>query len=570
MGPLPWENKVNEKIKKLITYIYGESFSEAHFKTLLTKLEQAAVAITEKRKSGWDEKDVVLITYADQFTAAGRDALPLFTRFYNEWLVRSFSHVHLLPFYPWSSDDGFSVIDYHSVAPETGTWQDVAELKKSASLMFDFVCNHMSAKSEWFAHYLAQKPGYEDFFISVDPETDLSAVTRPRALPLLTPFTLHDGSVRHLWTTFSDDQIDLNFASPQVLIAMVDVLLHYLVEGASYIRLDAVGFMWKIPGTSCIHLEQTHCLIQLFRAITEAVAPGTVIITETNVPHKDNISYFGDGENEAQMVYQFSLPPLVLHAVHRQDVKALCQWAGSLALPSTKTTWFNFLASHDGIGLNPLRGILPESEILSLVEKLQQEGALVNWKNNPDGTRSPYEINVTYLDALSSQNSSDDERIARFILAHAVLLSFPGVPAVYIQSVLGSRNDYEGVERLGYNRAINRKKYGPGEIDFELSNKNSLRHKIYSRLSELIAIRRGESAFHPDAQAFFESLAEQILKIVRVSESGEKITALFNFSHNVHTVYGETLSGMELLSGQVVNGKELTLNPWQVMWIKEN
>ncbi|MCE1391859.1 sugar phosphorylase [Enterobacter bugandensis] len=564
------ENNVNAKIKKLINHIYGESFSEAHFKVLLTKLEQASVDITENRKSGWDEKDVVLITYADQFSAKGEKALPVFTRFYNEWLARTFSHVHLLPFYPWSSDDGFSVIDYHNVAPETGTWQDVADLKQSASLMFDFVCNHMSAKSEWFANYLAQKPGYEDFFIAVDPETDLSAVTRPRALPLLTPFTLHDGSVRHLWTTFSDDQIDLNFASPQVLIAMVDVLLHYLAEGARYIRLDAVGFMWKIPGTSCIHLEQTHCLIQLFRAITEAVAPGTVIITETNVPHKDNISYFGDGENEAQMVYQFSLPPLVLHAVHRQDVNALCQWAGSLALPSTKTTWFNFLASHDGIGLNPLRGILPESEILALVEKLQQEGALVNWKNNPDGTRSPYEINVTYLDALSAQNSSDDERIARFILAHAVLLSFPGVPAVYIQSILGSRNDYEGVERLGYNRAINRKKYTAGQVDLELNNKNSIRHKIYSRLSEFIAIRRGESAFHPDAQAFFESLDEQILKIVRVAENGERITALFNFSNNVHTVYGDTLTGMELLSGQAVSGKELTLNPWQVMWIKEN
>ncbi|HDT5684848.1 TPA: sugar phosphorylase [Enterobacter kobei] len=564
------ENKVNAKIKKLINHIYGESFSDAHLDVLLSKLEQAAIDITEKRKSGWDEKDVVLITYADQFSAKGEKALPVFTRFYNEWLARTFSHVHLLPFYPWSSDDGFSVIDYHSVAPETGSWQDVAELKQSASLMFDFVCNHMSAKSEWFANYLAQKPGFDDFFISVDPETDLSAVTRPRALPLLTPFKLHDGSVRHLWTTFSDDQIDLNFASPQVLIAMVDVLLHYLAEGARYIRLDAVGFMWKIPGTSCIHLEQTHCLIQLFRAITDAVAPGTVIITETNVPHKDNISYFGDGENEAQMVYQFSLPPLVLHAVHRQDVKALCQWAGSLALPSTKTTWFNFLASHDGIGLNPLRGILPESEILSLVEKLQQEGALVNWKNNPDGTRSPYEINVTYLDALSSQDSPDDERIARFILAHAVLLSFLGVPAVYIQSILGSRNDYEGVERLGYNRAINRKKYTAGQVDLELNNKQSIRHKIYSRLSEFIAIRRGERAFHPDAQAMFESLDEQILKIVRVADNGEKITALFNFSHNVHTVYEKVLSGVELLSGQAIDGTELTLNPWQVMWIKEN
>lgn len=564
------ENKVNAKIKKLINHIYGESFSDAHLNVLLTKLEQAAVNITEKRKSGWDEKDVVLITYADQFSAKGEKALPVFTRFYNEWLSRTFSHVHLLPFYPWSSDDGFSVIDYHNVAPETGTWQDVAELKQSASLMFDFVCNHMSAKSEWFAHYLAQKPGYEDFFISVDPETDLSAVTRPRALPLLTPFTLHDGSVRHLWTTFSEDQIDLNFASPQVLIAMVDVLLHYLAEGARYIRLDAVGFMWKIPGTSCIHLEQTHCLIQLFRAITDAVAPGTVIITETNVPHKDNISYFGDGENEAQMVYQFSLPPLVLHAVHCQDVKALCQWAGSLALPSTYTTWFNFLASHDGIGLNPLRGILPESEILSLVEKLQQEGALVNWKNNPDGTRSPYEINVTYLDALSLQDSSDDERIARFILAHAVLLSFPGVPAVYIQSILGSRNDYEGVERLGYNRAINRKKYTAGQVDSELNNKKSIRSQIYSRLSELIAIRRGESAFHPDSQAVFDAVGEQILKIIRVAENGERITALFNFSNKMQTVYEQTLSGKELLSGQHISGTDLTLNPWQVMWIKEN
>ncbi|AVP02658.1 sugar phosphorylase [Enterobacter cloacae complex sp. FDA-CDC-AR_0132] len=564
------ENKMQAKIKEIINLVYGESFSDTHFSVLLEKIDNAISVITDKRKMGWDEKDVVLITYADQFSAEGEKALPVFTRFYNKWLSHSFSHVHLLPFYPWSSDDGFSVIDYHDVAPETGTWQDIAELKQSASLMFDFVCNHMSAQSQWFANYLKQMPGYNDFFISVDPETDLSAVTRPRALPLLTPFTLHDGSVRHLWTTFSSDQVDLNFASPQVLIAMVDVLLHYLTEGARYIRLDAVGFMWKIPGTSCIHLEQTHQLIQLFRAITEAVAPGTVIITETNVPHKDNVAYFGDGNNEAQMVYQFSLPPLVLHAVHRQDVRALCQWASSLTLPSTKTTWFNFLASHDGIGLNPLRGILPESEILSLVEKLQAEGALVNWKNNPDGTRSPYEINVTYLDALSTSDCDDNHRIARFILAHAVLLSFPGVPAVYIQSILGSRNDYEGVERLGYNRAINRKKYLAGAIDSELENENSLRQKVYYRLRELIALRRAEKAFHPDSQAFFSTAGEHVLKIMRIAQSGEKVTALFNFSDRVQTLESNIPSGRELIAGKDITGTTLTLNPWQVLWIKEN
>ncbi|MEX1841008.1 sugar phosphorylase [Enterobacter cloacae] len=564
------ENKVNAKIKSLISLVYGGSFSEMQLESLSEKISSAANVISEKRKSGWDEKDVVLITYADQFYNEGENALPVFTRFYNRWLSRSFSHVHLLPFYPWSSDDGFSVIDYHDVAPETGTWRDVAELKQFTSLMFDFVCNHMSAKSQWFAHYLAQKPGYEDFFISVDPQTDLSAVTRPRALPLLTPFTLDDGSVRYLWTTFSDDQVDLNFASPQVLIAMVDVLLHYLVEGARYIRLDAVGFMWKIPGTRCIHLEQTHRLIQLFRAITDAVAPGTVIITETNVPHNDNVSYFGDGENEAQMVYQFSLPPLVLHAVHRQDVRALCQWASSLKLPSKQTTWFNFLASHDGIGLNPLRGILPESEILSLVETLQQEGALVKWKNNPDGTRSPYEINVTYLDALSYQDCEDSLRIARFILAHAVLLSFPGVPAIYIQSIIGSRNDYDGVERLGYNRAINRKKYCAGEIDGELEDKNGLRNKLYCQLSALIALRRQEKAFHPDSQAFFETSGEHVFKIVRIADDGERITALFNFSNDIQCVLFNRQSGKDLITGINISDMTLTLNPWQVMWIKEN
>lgn len=563
-------NNVNAKIKSLINFVYGESFSEAHLKMLLEKIDNAGSVITGKRKAGWDEKDIVLITYADQFSAPGEKALPVFTRFYNEWLSRSFSHVHLLPFYPWSSDDGFSVIDYHEVAPETGSWCDVAELKKSASLMFDFVCNHMSAKSKWFENYINQMPGYEDFFISVDPETDLSAVTRPRALPLLTPFTLHDGSVRHLWTTFSEDQIDLNFASPEVLIAMVDVLLHYLMEGARYIRLDAVGFMWKIPGTNCIHLEQTHRLIQLFRAITDRVAPGTVLITETNVPHKDNISYFGDGENEAQMVYQFSLPPLVLHAVHCQDVRALCQWASSLKLPSMKTTWFNFLASHDGIGLNPLRGILPESEILSLVEKLQQEGALVNWKNNPDGTRSPYEINVTYLDALSAKESEDNERIARFILAHAVLLSFPGVPAVYIQSILGSRNDYDGVERLGYNRAINRKKYRAGEIDAELEDNKSLRHSIYHRLTQLIAVRRTEKAFHPDSQTIFETSGAHVFKIIRTADNGERITALFNFSNHQQNIHSDIETGRELIAGEDIRSTTLSLNPWQVMWIKEN
>ncbi|EFC0393347.1 ABC transporter permease subunit [Escherichia coli] len=270
---------MKQKITDYLDEIYGGTFTATHLQKLVTRLESAKRLITQRRKKHWDESDVVLITYADQFHSNDLKPLPTFNQFYHQWLQSIFSHVHLLPFYPWSSDDGFSVIDYHQVASEAGEWQDIQQLGECSHLMFDFVCNHMSAKSEWFKNYLQQHPGFEDFFIAVDPQTDLSAVTRPRALPLLTPFQMRDHSTRHLWTTFSDDQIDLNYRSPEVLLAMVDVLLCYLAKGAEYVRLDAVGFMWKEPGTSCIHLEKTHLIIKLLRSIIDNVAPGTVILS---------------------------------------------------------------------------------------------------------------------------------------------------------------------------------------------------------------------------------------------------------------------------------------------------
>jgi len=522
-------------------------------------------------KKQWNEADVVLITYADQFSSPNEKTLVTFKRFYDKYLAGIFPIVHFLPFYPWSSDDGFSVKDYHQVEPLYGDWKDIGQIKKSSRLMFDFVCNHISAQSEWFQGYLKGRPEYEDFFISVDPDTDLSAVTRPRALPLLTPFTLANGEVKHIWTTFSTDQIDLNFANPCVLLAMVDVLLDYLEKGADYIRLDAVGFMWKTPGTSCIHLEKTHLLVKLFRAITDFVAPGTVIITETNVPHKDNVSYLGNGHDEAHMVYQFPLPPLVLHAIRTQSVSTLCRWASILPNKGDgQTTWFNFLASHDGIGLNPLRGIISETEIVDLVASLEKEGAKVNWKNNPDGTRSPYELNVTYMDALTPPLCSDDERLARFILAHALLLTFPGVPAVYIQSVLGSRNDYDGVARLGYNRAINRQKYSLQETERLLADPQHLRSRTLHSLTQLITVRQHHSAFHPDSEFSINEMSDGVLEIIRGSSQDEQITALFNFTDKTKTLSFERNHYYDVISGESINSGTIILRPWQSLWLTNN
>lgn len=560
-----------ETITDLIDKIYAGTFPEATRTQLLADIADARDAIKLPRKAHWDEQDVVLISYADQFREADKPTLSIFSRFYQQHLQSIFPLVHLLPFFPWSSDDGFSVIDYHQVDPICGDWQDVARLHQETRLMFDFVCNHMSSHSAWFRHFLAQDPGWDDFFISMPPATDLSAVTRPRTSPLLTPFQMADGETRFIWTTFSADQIDLNFANPAVLLRMVNVLLDYLKRGADYVRLDAVGYMWKTPGTRCIHLEKTHQLVKLFRAIADIVAPGTVIVTETNVPHQDNISYLGNGHDEAQMVYQFSLPPLVLHGIHTGSARALRQWASSLDLSSNDTTFFNFLASHDGIGLNPARGILSEVEIVALVRDLALEGALVSYKNNPDGTTSPYEINVTYLDALNREADDDATRLQRFLLAHAILLAFPGVPAIYIQSILGSRNHYDGVRAAGHNRAINRQKYDLAQIEAALAGEDWLRHQVYTQLGQLIQLRRRQPAFHPDnPMTLYDS--ENALLVMRrhQPESGEGLLCVFNLSGRpVETRLPVAHRLQDVVSGRKIDGTQpVRLDAWQFMWLR--
>jgi sucrose phosphorylase len=560
-----------ETITDLIDKIYAGTFPAAMRTQLLADIAQARDVIKLPRKAHWDEQDVVLISYADQFREADKPTLSTFSRFYQQHLQSIFPLVHLLPFFPWSSDDGFSVIDYHQVDPLCGDWQDVARLHQETRLMFDFVCNHMSSHSAWFRHFLAQDPGWDDFFISMPPATDLSAVTRPRTSPLLTPFQMADGETRFIWTTFSADQIDLNFANPMVLLRMVNVLLDYLKRGADYVRLDAVGYMWKTPGTRCIHLEKTHQLVKLFRAIADIVAPGTVIITETNVPHQDNISYLGNGHDEAQMVYQFSLPPLVLHGIHTGSARALRQWASSLDLSSNDTTFFNFLASHDGIGLNPARGILSEVEIVALVRDLALEGALVSYKNNPDGSTSPYEINVTYLDALNRETDDDATRLQRFLLAHAILLAFPGVPAIYIQSILGSRNHYDGVRAAGHNRAINRQKYPLKEIEAALAGGDWLRQQIYTHLGKLIQLRHRQPAFHPDnPMTLYDS--ENALLVMRrhQPESGDGLLCVFNLGGRpVETRLPVAHTLQDVVSGRKVDGTQpVRLDAWQFMWLR--
>lgn len=526
--------------------------------------------VRPRRQEGlFSEKDVVLITYADSLRRSGEAPLRTLHRFANRYFKEILSTIHLLPFFPYSSDDGFSVIDYYQVHPDMGDWEDVKSLGRDFDLMFDLVLNHLSSRSPWFQSYLAGREGFERLAIEADTQTDLSSVTRPRTLPLLTEYRKANGDLVHLWTTFSADQIDLNFSDPRVLLRMIEVLLYYIRQGARIVRLDAIAYLWKTSGTSCVHLPQTHAVVQLFREILNRIAPETILLTETNVPHAENISYLGNGRNEAQMVYNFTLPPLTLYSLIQEDATLLSGWAESLSLPSPETTFFNFTASHDGIGVRPLEGILPAPECERLVERVQTNGGRVSYKQNADGSQSPYELNISYIDALVRQEEGGEEAllISRFLASQAIALCMPGVPAVYIHSLLGSRNWMEGVEITGQARTINREKLDADRVENELARETSFRRRIHEPYHALLERRRNQPAFHPNASFQVLHLHPKIFVILREGR-GQRIAALTSLSSQpliLHT--GQFNGWIDLLEGERRMSKSLEFAPCQVRWL---
>jgi glycosidase len=525
------------------------------------------------------EREAILITYGDQVREPGKPPLQTLHRVLVETLDRPISGVHILPFFPYSSDDGFSVIDYTQVNPEFGTWADVERLGDDFHLMFDAVVNHVSRHSEWFQGFLAGDPEYADWFIAFEPDAPtgwVPQVTRPRALPLLTPVQTA-ASERLVWTTFSDDQIDLNYAHPPVLLKILEILLLYVEKGARLIRLDAIAYLWKEVGTACIHLEQTHRVVKLMRCVLDAVAPGVILITETNVPHEDNISYFGKplpegGTDEAQLVYQFPLPPLVMHSLLTGSARALSAWAAGLEVPP-QATFFNFTASHDGIGVMPARGLLTEAEIQALVDAALAHGGRVSYKTNPDGSRSVYELNISYFDALS--DPAGDEplgvQVARFIVSQAIMLSLAGVPGIYVHSLLGSRSWQEGVARTGHNRTINRQKLGRADLERELADAASLRSRVFAAYRHLLRARASDPALHPYGHQQVLFLDDAVFALLRTAPQGDsRVLCLHNVSPRAGTIRLDPGVWRDLLSGEEVHagseGVSHLLPPYAVRW----
>ena len=566
-----------ETIISKLGFLYGKDRAQNIFKKineLIDRYQKNGERKTPKADF-LNEKDVVLITYGDNIQAANKNPLQYLFKFAHEYLNQAINIIHILPFYPYSSDDGFSVIDYKRVNPALGDWKDIEDIGQKFNLMFDLVPNHISSESIWFKEYLKGNPKYDDYFISIDKDTDLSSVTRARTHPLLTKFK-RKGEDIYLWTTNSPDQVDINFANENVLLEIIDVILFYANKKARVIRLDAIGHIWKKLGTSCINLKETHYVIQLIRAILDEIFPGTLLLTQTNVPHKENISYFGNGYDEVQLVYQFALPLLVLHTFYTGDASRLLEWASRLKNVSDKTAFFNVLATHDGLGVVPVKAILTDKEITDIADNIKERGGFVSYKTVKDGIKEPYEMNITYYSTIADSKNSEELNIKKFIASQAIILSLLGIPGIYIHSLFGTENYLEGVEKTGQKRTINRKKLQYDKLKEDLENSDSREHRIFTEFTKLINKRKSEKAFHPNGKQEVLFLKKGIFSLLRTSPNGkEKIIALHNITDNIqelciiknqHNLNKKQC--YDIISEKIINIEIISLKPYQIMWLK--
>jgi len=533
-----------DRLHQLLVFLYGAEQADRLLPEVIRLLRVHYAHKTpdmieaEKASNPEDiftERDMVVITYGDLIQSPPRKPLEVLWEVIDVFLGDVVSTIHVLPFFPYSSDRGFSVIDFREVDPNLGSWEDIERANQHFRLMFDGVVNHISAQSEWFQEFLNGNPEYEDFFLSfpsadaISPE-DLVRILRPRTSPLLSEVqTIH--GPRYVWTTFSADQVDLNFHNRVVLLRVLQVLLFYIQKGADLIRIDAATYLWKELGTSCAHLPQTHGIIRFLRAVIDTVAPCVAILTETNVPHEDNISYFGNGSDEAHMVYNFALPPLVLHTFRTGDCRVLSDWAALLEKPSNTTTYFNFLDSHDGIGLLGARGILTDDDMNALVEHTLAHGGLVSYRSAGEGSQVPYELNITWFDALNDPRSLEPAglKVDRFMASRSIQLVLSGVPGIYLPSITGSQIAPMDRSEITEPRAINRRNFSERDMIEELMNPDSVAYQVARRFRELAEHRVSIPALHPNAAQKVIPTDGQVFVLLRRSlDRSSTLLALVN------------------------------------------
>ncbi len=570
---------LKQKVEQQLNTIYQDIELNIELKDLAQRLINLMnipdnCAAVQPFDNHWSEQDIIMITYGDSVMQAGERPLTTLAKFMDSYLD-CVNSVHILPFFPYSSDDGFAVIDYSSVNESLGNWQDISVIAQKKRLMSDLVINHCSSRSLWFENFIKGEGQGCDYFFTADPNADLSDVVRPRTSPLLRETETANGT-QHVWCTFSHDQVDFDFRNPEVLTEFVKIIRQYLDAGVNIFRLDAVAFLWKIVGSPSINLPQTHEVIRLLRTLIEHAQQDAVIITETNIPNTQNLTYFGNA-NEAHCIYNFSLPPLLINTLITGNCLYLKRWLMSMPPAQDGTTYFNFIASHDGVGLRPAEGLLEDTELTTLVETMQKFGGKISWRTTETGEQKAYEMNIALFDALQGTTAGADQwNMQRFICAHEIMLALEGIPGIYIHSLLGTQNDYEKLKNTHHNRSINRHRWDYASLQAQLAEPTTTHHQVLKKLTKLIEIRTAQPAFHPNATQFTLHLGLQLFGFWRQSINRKQ--SIFCISNITDQIMELPISELNLIITEswvdLISGDEITdltqaiqLQPYQTVWL---
>ena len=569
---------IDHLIYKKLLFIYRNEktrFNIKYYSDLILELIKTFQKDYKFKKEIISEKSLLLISYGDNLKNKNEVPLKTLKNFFEKNIKNCFEILHILPFYPSSSDGGFSVTDHKNVNKDLGTWHDIRSLSNHASIMADLILNHSSIKGKWFNSFIKEKEDYKNFFFTIDDNFDFSKVIRPRDHKLIQIYNYKKKNNK-LWCTFSHDQIDLNFKDPFVLIEFIEIVLLLLSKGVTTFRLDAVAFIWKKNGTSCVNLPETHEIVKLLRLIVNFINPHALIVTETNLPRKENLSYFGNND-EANWIYNFPLPPLILYTFLFEDSSKISGWSKSMPPAQINNAYLNFIASHDGIGMRPAEGILDNIILDKLFKRVKKNGGKFSFRKVKTKNKV-YEVNITLFDALKRTNFDKDGIFAveRYIAAHSILLALEGVPAIYFNSLFGTSNDQNAFIKTGIKRNINRFKWDFSDLSKKLKNKNSIENVIYSKILKIISLRQKQIAFHPNATQYTLSLGNKLFGVWRQSiDRSQNIFAITNISSVVREL---KLSKINLFENQLWfdllkpdeslnNLKILKLKPFQTVWI---
>ncbi len=577
-----FKENINLDILKRLNYIYDTIISKEKTLEYSKKINRLInhykkLEVKTETKDAWSESTILLITYADSIRKGmSGKSLNNFRTFYKKYLKKFINSIHFLPFFPSSGDGGFSVKNHFEVDETYGTWVDIKELSKNANIMTDLVLNHASSEGQWFKNFLKEKRPGKNYFYIVDKDYDCSKVVRPRDHNLLSEIKFLNEK-KFLWCTFSHDQIDLNFKNPEVLLEFINLILTFSSYGIKIFRLDAVAFIWKKSGTTCLNLTQTHEIIKLLRYIVDQLEKDIIIVTETNLPKQENLSYFGKND-EAHWVYNFPLPPLIINTFLFEDSSALTKWSMKMPPAQIGNAYLNFIASHDGIGMRPAEGVLTDKEIKKMLQRLKKNGSQLSMRKLSNGEEKVYEANISLFDALKFTDNDKKGKfdLKRFIAAHCIILAIEGVPAFYFNSLFATKNDEKAFANSGIKRNLNRYKWDYLSLISLLNEKDSIEYNSYDAFKNLISIRKVQPAFHPNATQFTLNLGKNIFSVWRQSrDRKQSIFALTNVSsktvkvdsNQINLIDDEQWFDLLIPNEKITDGQFIKLNPYQTVWI---